>query len=129
MLNRFFFAVAPMILVASSVMAEDSMLSTIANLDQNDSIAQVDDSDDLGLADVESLLNDGEKQSGEEAIAACFRRIGYGHRHHHYRSFSNWYRPVYHSHSCYTPVYTTHYSYTPTYTYYTPCYTSYWGCW
>ncbi|EMI19746.1 signal peptide protein [Rhodopirellula maiorica SM1] len=128
MLNRFFFAVAPMILVASSVMAEDSMLSTIANLDQNDSIAQADTSDDLGLADVESLLNDGEPQSGEEAIAACFRRIGYGHRHFRYRSYSSWYRPVYH-HNCYTPVYTTHYSYTPTYTYYTPCYTSYWGCW
>ena len=98
-----------MILVASSVMAEDSMLSTIANLDQNDSIAQVDTSDDLGLADVESLLN--------------------GHRRHHYRSYSNWYSPVYHSHSYYTPVYTSYHCYTPTYSFYTPCYTSYWGCW
>ncbi len=91
------------------------------------------DADELGKADVESLLNEGEEASGEEAIAACFRRIGYGYRYRGgYRnygcgySYRSWCNPCYTSYysypaiNCYRPV---------TYSYYTPVYSNYWGCW
>jgi hypothetical protein len=92
--------------------------------------AAVDDADALGQADVDALLGD-EENSGEEAIAACFRRIGYGYRyrghrsysHYGYRSFYNCYRSYHH---CYTPVY----SYCrQVYHNYAPFYNNYWGCW
>ena len=129
MLNRFFFAVAPMLLVAGSVMADDSLLSRVATMDLDGANAAVADveADDLGQADVDALLGD-DQESSEDAIAACFRRIGWGG--YGYRSC---YRPFYRS--CYRPFYRTyHYPalhcYTPvTYSYYTPIYRSYWGCW
>ncbi|TFH38331.1 MAG: hypothetical protein E4G94_12480, partial [ANME-2 cluster archaeon] len=77
MLKRILFAVAPMMLVASSVMADDSLLSAVSKMDfaNSDAVAaNAADADDLGKADVEALLGDGEESSGEEAIAACFRR-------------------------------------------------------
>ena len=128
MLNRFFFAVAPMLLVAGSVMADDSLLSRVATMDLDGANAAVADveADNLGQADVDALLGD-DQESGEDAIAACFRRIGWGYG---YRSC---YRPFYRS--CYRPIYRTyHYPalhcYTPvTYSCYTPIYRSYWGCW
>ena len=128
MLNRFFFAVAPMLLVAGSVMADDSLLSRVATMDLDGANAAVADveADNLGQADVDALLGD-DQESSEDAIAACFRRIGWGYG---YRSC---YRPFYRS--CYRPFYRTyHYPalhcYTPvTYSYYTPIYRSYWGCW
>ncbi|TWU38320.1 hypothetical protein [Novipirellula artificiosorum] len=134
MLNRILFAVAPMILVASSVVAEDNLLSRIANMELSDSVAAVDDRDDLGQADVESLLNEGEESSGEEAIAACFRRIGYGYRHSGYRSYHSYYRPCYNTSYSYgynfsSSYYPRYHSYAPCYSHYTPVYTSYWGCW
>ncbi len=134
MLKRFLFAVAPMVLVASSVMADDSLLTAVAKMDladTQDKVAQADPSEDLGLADVESLLNDGEEASSEDAIAACFRRIGFGgYRSYGYNhcSYNSWYSPCYSSYS-YSYCQPVTYSYTPCYTYYTPCYTSYWGCW
>ena len=86
---------------------------------------------DLGEVDVDGLLD--EESDGEEtdAIAACFRRIryGYGYGHRHYSYSYNWHRPCYthrYSYSFYRPLY----CYQPVrYTHcYTPCYTSYWGC-
>lgn len=134
MLKRFLFAVAPMMLLAGSVMADDNLLSTIANLDldgQKLAAVDVDNADDLGQADVDALLGD-DAGSGEEAIAACFRRIGYGYGYRSYghrHCYSSFYRShsYYPSYHCYTPV--TYHCYTPTYTYYTPVYSSYWGCW
>lgn len=124
MLNRFFFAVAPMLLVAGSVMADDSLLSRVATMDLDGANAAVTDmeEDNLGQADVDALLGDDE-ESSEDAIAACFRRIGWGYG---YRScYRSYYRPFYRTYHypalhCYTPV---------TYSYYTPIYRSYWGCW
>jgi hypothetical protein len=133
MLKRFLFAVAPMMLVAGSVMADDSLLSKVASMDLNDTkiaAAEVADLDDLGQTDVDALLGDDEDASSEEAVAACFGRIGWGYRYRsHYRSC---YRPFYRSYS-----YCNNYSYYPSYQHYTPvtysCYTpiyrSYWGCW
>ncbi len=80
MLKRILFAVAPLMLVACSVMADDSLLSKVASMDLNDTkiaSAEVADVDDLGQTDVDALLGDDE-ESGEEAIAACFRRFGWG---------------------------------------------------
>lgn len=129
MLKRILFAVAPMMLLAGSVMADDSLLSSIAKMDlKNGNNATMEDTDDLGQADVDALLGDGEENS-EEAIAACFRRIGYG-----YRSFGC--RSYYGYRSWCNPCYRTYYSYPAlhcyrpvTYRYYTPIYSSYWGCW
>jgi len=138
MLKRFLFAVAPMVLFAGSVMADDSLLSSIAKMNLDGAAgnsAQAEEVDELGQADVEALLGDGEEQSTEEAVAACFRRIGYGYRsyghhghygHRSYYGYRSWRSPVYRSYysypslHCYRPV---------TYSYYTPIYTNYWGCW
>lgn len=135
MLKRFLFAVAPMLLFAGSVMANDSLLSTVAKMDLNkaDTVApESAELDDLGQADVDALLGDGEEAAGEDAIAACFRRIGWGYRGGcGYRSYGrysyrSWYRPCYRTYysypavSCYRPV---------CHSYYTPVYTNYWGCW
>ena len=130
MLNRFLFAVAPMLLVAGSVMADDSLLSKVANMDLDGAkfaATDVADSDDLGQADVDALLGDDEN-SGEDAIAACFRRIGWGYGYRtHYRSC---YRPFYRSYSYCHNYYPSLHVYRPvTYSYYTPIYRSYWGCW
>lgn len=132
MLKRILFAVAPMMLVAGSVMADDSLLSKVASMDLNNTklaAAEVADVDDFGQSDVDALLGDAE-ENGEEAIAASFRRIGWGYG---YRSsYRSCYRPSYRSYNychnynyypsfrCYTPV---------TYSCYTPIYRSYWGCW
>ncbi|NND96075.1 MAG: hypothetical protein HKN47_01960 [Pirellulaceae bacterium] len=131
MLKRILFAVAPMMLIASSVMANDDLLSKIAKMDTTDikdSIAAVDEIDELGQADVDALLGDIDEESSEDAVAACFRRIGYGYGHRSYRSYHcgfhyNWCSPV--RYTCYPT-----YHYRPVhYRCYTPVYTSYWGCW
>jgi hypothetical protein len=136
MLKKILFAVAPMMLIASSVMADDSLLLKVASMDLDgagSASAQVADADELGQADVDALLGDDE-QSGEEAIAACFRRIGYGYGYRSYGYRSYGYRSCYRSYNyfpsynyCYRPV---TYSYcAPVYSSYVPVYSSYWGCW
>ena len=139
---RNLFAIAPMMFLAAlvsttTVKADDDLLSRLAAAESSatESVADIND-EDLGMADVEALMNDGEEVDDEQAVAACYRRFGrsygyssYGHRSYGYRSHS--YR------SCYTPTYYSsyhHYSpsycYTPvTYTYCTPTYNNYWGCW
>ncbi len=143
MFKKFMFAVAPMVLVASSVLAGDDMLSTIANLDGANDTAAVEDADALGQADVDALLGDDDDKNGEEAVAACFRR-GHGHSYGSYGGYSNYNSYGYSSYSSYcSPSYSYNYCYpvqqcyTPVYSYcapvsyscYSPCYTSYWGCW
>ena len=129
MLKRIFFAVAPLMLIAGTVTANDDLLSAVAKLDADKSnVAQADEMDNLGEADVEALLGEGEEDS-EEAIAACFRRIryGYGYRSYGYRSCYSFrcYSPVYYNYPCYT-----NYCYRPVYrSCYTPIYSNYWGCW
>lgn len=142
MLKRILFAVAPMMLIASSVMADDSLLSAVAKMDlaKSDSVvADVATAEDLGKADVDALLGEGDQPGGDEAIAACFRRIGYGHGYGYgcgYRSHGCYYGHRSWYSSCYSPCYTTYsYSYpvyncySPCYSYCTPVYTNYWGCW
>ena len=127
MLKRFLFAVAPMMLVAGSVMADDSLLSKVASMDLDENKIAAVDVDDLGQADVDALLGDDEAD-GEEAIAACFRRNGWGYGYRsHYRSC---YRPTYRSYNFCHSYFPRTYCYTPvSYSCYTPVYRSYWGCW
>ena len=100
MLKRIFFAVAPLMLIAGTVVADDDLLSAVAKLDADKpTAAETEEMDDLGQADVDALLGEGEEE-GEEAIAACFRRIryGYGYRSFGYRGYGHcsyrFYRPV-----------------------------------
>ncbi|WDQ18431.1 hypothetical protein [Rhodopirellula sp. P2] len=128
-------------LAGTAVQADDNLLARLAAAESNNTTdmetADVASADDmqLGLADVESLLNDGEDGvDSEEAVAACYRRFrgNYGHRSYGHRSYS------YHNHysSYYSPYSYASYSYAPVvhykpvvHHYYTPVYTSYWGCW
>lgn len=135
MLKRILFAVVPMVLVAGSVFAEDDLLTQLAN-ENADSIAAVDADDDpeMGKADVDALLGDKE-ESEEEAIAACYRRMSYGSSYgyssYSYPSYnySTYHYPTYKYYSYPTVTYHAPVVYRPVhYTYYTPVYTSYWGC-
>lgn len=133
MLKRILFAVIPMVLAVGTVSADDSLLSKLALMGDTamDVTADVDDAE-LGKSDVDALLGD-DAESGDDAVAACFRRIGYGygqsygHSYRHYNySYNYGYHcsPVYHHYSYCRPVHV----YRPVYTCYTPIYTSYWGC-
>ena len=135
MTTRILFAVAPLMLLAAlvstSAQAGDDLLSRLAasELNQAEDAADTDDADlndaEMGLADVEALMNEGEDVEDEKAIAACYRRFGrsygyrsYGHTNYGYSnygyssSYSHGYTPSYYSSSyrhytpsyCYTPV-------------------------
>ncbi|QDT06715.1 hypothetical protein K227x_51310 [Rubripirellula lacrimiformis] len=139
MFKKMMFAIAPMMLIAGSVVADDDLLSALAKMDVDQSMVSGADIADakLGQADVDALLGD-DDASSEDAIAACYRRFrggygrhyssygSYGHRHYG-SSYTTWHNPCHTSYRtythCYTPVYCP-----PTYSYYTPSYTSYWGC-
>jgi len=129
MLKQILFAVAPMLLLSGSAFADDALLSSIAKLESPTSVQTPSDpADAYGKADVDALLGD-DTLLGEEAVAACFRRIGY-YRHNSFRrcyyGYRSWRRPCYRTYysypsiQCYRPVY---------HRYYAPIYSSYWGCW
>ena len=130
MLKRILFSVVPMLLLVGTVTAEDNLLAKLANT-SGDPVAQAPlelDESEFGAADVDSLLG-AEENSDDDAIAACFRRIGYGYGYgystvrYNYGYSYNYCQPYYTSYTYY-PVRV----YRPVYTCYTPIYTSYWGC-
>ena len=117
-------------LVGTAVKADDNLLARLAAAESNNTadIENIDEASaddmELGLADVESLLNDGEDEGdSEEAVAACYRRFRGSYGYSHYNSY---YSPYSYSSYHYTPV--VHYK-PVVHHYYTPVYTSYWGCW
>lgn len=131
MLKRIFFAVAPIVMIFGTVSADDDLLKSLASLDADTVVAAeatadvAADDDLLGQADLDALM--GDEEQDEDAVAACFRRIGYGYgysRSYGYRYSYNYYRPAY-SYRCYRPV---TYSYYYPVTYHVPVYTSYWAC-
>ena len=137
MLKRILFAVAPVVMIFGTVHAEDDLLQSLAALDTNMVVAAdttadnaLEDEDDFGQADVDALLGDDDQD--EDAVAACFRRIGYGYGYSSgYRNYGysygygyNCYRPSYNYH-CYRPV---TYTYYHPVTYHVPIYSSYWAC-
>jgi len=147
MLKKFVFVAISMVMSAQSAMANDDLASMVANLDgAKDKSAQVEDADLLGQDDVDALMGE-KKQDGQDAIAACFRRGGYGGGfgsyggHGNHNCFNNYsYCAPSFSYNCYSPsfCYTPNYScYAPVnyctpvsyISCYSPCYTSYWGCW
>ena len=70
-------------LVSTTARADNDLLTALAaaGFSAAEAVADSND-DDMGLADVESLINDGEEKVDEnEAVAACYRRFGrsYGH--------------------------------------------------
>lgn len=137
MLKRILFAVAPIVMVFGTVSADDDLLKSFAAMD-TDVVAAFDaaadtaleDEDDFGQTDVDALLGDDDKD--EDAVAACFRRIGYGYgRSYGHRSYGygysygySYYRPTYNYH-CYRPI---RYTYYQPVTYHVPVYTNYWAC-
>ena len=139
MLKRILIAVAPIVMIFGTVSADDDLLKSLASMDTNSIVAvdsadaALEDADDFGQADVDALMGDDDKD--EDAVAACFRRIGYGYG----RSYSRGYGHGYgyrsygygYGHGCYRPSYSYYrpcYSYYRPVTYHVPVYTSYWAC-
>lgn len=132
MLKRILLAIAPVALIVGSVSADDDLLNSLAKLEGDQLVAvaadqdAADSDDGLGQSDVDALLGDDDRD--EDAVAACFRRIGYGYGYgRSYRGYSysySYYRPAY-SYRCYRPI---TYSYYHPVTYHVPVYSSYWAC-
>lgn len=142
MFKRILFAMLPLVVVAGAASADDDLLTKLAQMDDNAITAtaemSTDTDDELGQADVDALLGDDDKD--EDAVAACFRRVGFGYGYgssrygygssrYGYSSYTSYrhyrYTPTCYSYSYVRPV---TYHYTPVITHYTPVYTSYWGC-
>ncbi|MCO8124717.1 hypothetical protein NHH03_23460 [Stieleria sp. TO1_6] len=137
MFKRILFAVAPVVMIFGTVTADDDLLTQLATMD-SDSIVAVDptdvaleDEDDFGQSDVDALLGDDDQD--QDAVAACFRRIGYGYG----RGYSSYgYRSSYsygYGYNCYRPSYSycyrpVSYTYYQPVTYHVPVYSSYWAC-
>ncbi|EAQ79190.1 hypothetical protein [Blastopirellula marina] len=127
MLKKVLFAIVPVFLFTVALRADDTLGLNLSNIQDAD-VSIVDESFDI---DVDQLASNAGAESEDEAVEACFRSFGYrsygyrnyggyggGYGGHGYGYGYNCYRPYY---SCYRPVY-----YAPVC--YTPCYTSYWGC-
>ncbi|UUO09172.1 hypothetical protein M4951_12845 [Blastopirellula sp. J2-11] len=127
MLKKIMFAIVPVCLFTVALRADDSLSFDLSDIKDAD-VSIVEEGFDL---DVDLLAADAGSESDDQAMEASFRRFGYhsrgyrgyGHRNYGYRSYGygygySCYRPYY---SCYRPVYRAPVCYTP-------CYTSYWGC-
>lgn len=128
MLKKVLFAVVPVLLVASSAIADD-FLGEVASLkaDSIQDAAIAIENVNLDGLDVDALADNAGGKSSDEAIEACFRRFGWG---------------GYGGYGCYNYNYSYNYCYRPCYTYYQPfycyrpvtyyscypVYTNYWGC-
>ncbi|MCC9607927.1 hypothetical protein LOC68_02635 [Blastopirellula sp. JC732] len=121
MLKKVLFAIVPVFLFTVALRADDALSLNLSDIQDAD-VSIVEEGLNL---DVDQLAADAGTQSEDEAIEACFRGYrSYGYRSYGYRSYGygcnygyRYYRPYY----CHRPVY-----YAPVC--YTPCYTSYWGC-
>lgn len=127
LLRNLVFAIVPAMVLACTARADDNdLMSELANVDSL-AIADADiNVEDFGLDDLDvDQLASAAGQDDDQAVEACFRRIGYhsysrhyypSYSHHHYYPTYTYYRPLYHHRTYYT-------------TYYTPVYHhSYWGC-
>lgn len=126
MLRKLLFVMVPMVLAVSVASADDS-LSNLNLAEINDAAIEIDTAS-LADVDVEGLAGEAGSEKSEDAIEACFRRFGYGHRGYGYGygygygcGYSYGYYPAYY---CYRPYYPTYYCYS----YPVVSYVSYWGC-
>lgn len=125
MFKRITLVLASLVLLGSSALASDDLLSELASTkgaNISDATVEVEDFD-LNI-DVDALA---ENADGEEtdAIEACFRRFGYRGWGRGYRSWGYGYRcfrPYYSCYSYYRPYFCR-----PIYNYCAPI-ANYWGC-
>lgn len=130
MFKRILLSAVPMVLFAGGVFADDDLLKQLASENTDVVAAVADDDVEMGKNDVDQLMGDAE-ESSEETIAACYSRISYRYPSYGYHSsYPAYSYPTYSYHRY--PTY--RYNYRPVvykpvhHTYYTPVYTSYWGC-
>ena len=128
MFKKIALALMPLALLASSVKADDGLAVDAASITDAEVEIVTNDLD----IDMDALSAD-VGEDGEQAIEACFRRIGYNCRSWGHRYYYN---------SCYSRCYNSCYSYCrPLYSYRTICYSPpvyrcvvapiyhcYWGC-
>lgn len=122
MFKKLSLAVVALLLMAGSVMANDSIdaLDIASISDANNAVVEANFD-----VDVDNLTT----SNSEEAVEACFRRCGWGgygcYNYCNYGCYNYCYQP-YCYHHCYTPVY---HCYRPV-VYQTFCYQplTYWGC-
>jgi hypothetical protein len=125
MLKRVLFAMVPMALMATSVFADDDLMS-LSKDKISDAKIEIELAG-MGDVDVDELGAEAGSESGDEAIEACFRRFRYGYRYGYGCGYRNWhYRPCYYTYS-YSYCHPVYYSYRPVY-HYVPQYVQYWGC-
>ena len=128
MLKKLFLAVVPLTMLAANVKANDDLAIDVGSIIDAE-VSIVDAALDI---DVDQLSADAgteaNVENGDEAIEACFRRIGYRHRgwgygynHCYNRCYNHCHvRPLYSYRTiCYAP---------PVYHCATPVYSYYWGC-
>lgn len=134
MFKKWVLAFAPLVMMAGSAFAADDVLDQFSGIDAN---TISDATVDLG----ENLLDDNDTQSAGnntagddqvDAIESAYRSYHSSCGSYAYRSYGHYnyhgyrYQPYNYCYSVYRPVYYCNpvvYS-----TCYTPCYTSYWGC-
>ncbi|MCC9607930.1 hypothetical protein LOC68_02620 [Blastopirellula sp. JC732] len=126
MLKKVLFAIVPVLLFTVALRADDSLGLDLAKIQDAD-VSIVDEGFDV---DVDKLAADAGAESEDKAIEACFRSFGY--RSYGYCGYSSYgcynYGCYNYNYGCYRPYF---YTYRPVYyspVCYTPCYTSYWGC-
>ena len=126
LVKKVLFAAAAVVLLASTVRADDDLLDGFDTTSITTAQAELVTPGLDGL-DVDELQTQAGDEQGDEAIEACFRRFGYGYRH-----FGYGYGYGFRSWNCYRPCYPVrHYygfhCYRPIVRVYRPVY-YHWGC-
>ncbi len=109
MFKNALFAVAALVVLVSSVRAEDGLLEGLDTSAIQDAQVEIQQPDLDGL-DVDQLGAEAGSEESEDAIEACFRRFGYGGYGYGYgfRRYYSCYRPFYsygyHHYHCYRPI-------------------------
>lgn len=130
---------AALVLMTSWAAANDDFLNELASGDTS-SISDANnavEADFLGSVDVAGLSANAGEDNSDEAVEACFRRFGYGHRGYnhfcgygyggYYRGYGCGYTHYTTYHHCYRPAPV--YCYRPVQQYAcVPVYHNYWGC-
>ena len=90
LLKKALFAVATLFVLTCTVRADDGLLDGIDTSAITDAEVQVEQPGLDGL-DMDSLQSQAGDEDSDQAIDACFRRFGYGHRGYGYRSYGHGY--------------------------------------
>jgi hypothetical protein len=129
MFKKMILALVPVVMLASNVLADDDLLSELANTKGgNIADASIEVDEFQFDVDVDALADNAGEETGEDAVEACFRRFGY--RSWGYRHGYNCFRPVYNCYTYYRPLLCRpiYHTYRYTYSYCAPVVSHYWGC-